>query len=1518
VSWFDDFLDNITPDDTGGLFRAAPGAAVETVAPVAGWVMDHSPGLQQAADTYQSVVDVQMGGASWGISALPGGPRTATWDEARQISPGQMAGTGAVLKGMGVGALLNNDTIAEKASWLLPSLDPEFDIYNPEDRKAAFQDSTYGMYATGFTDAYIAWYSDPLVVAGKGVKTAITKGLERPVTPFNRETLAFEISEAQKTNLTVAAGGKAKKNSAYVLLNDLTEGDAARNINHPFIKSSNNPDLLAHLTGEATDFDQTALIVRAAIGDQAALRGLQASHASIHDTLKTVQKLDEADAAALDAALGTLEPGAWTKNVLDRHGDYKAVLDDLRVKDKYLDRALDLDWQGQAAGKVTWSRSKTVEKARTRKAARRDKGTFASKGQWVEETYQRNPWVRPVRVMQWTGKERPAHYVAFSGANVMDSHREILATLDDIPIYRAAIKDPEMGPKFAARKRDIYNEWASLGTDTERAAFIETLERTVIDDMVEFYSAKYKHQLSRTIVRGWVDDYQAARKNVTTQMQKSPEGFFLDTDGSLGAVPAWSSQLAESMPIMDFGLMDTLIRRHHSTLARNAGRASDGAKALIEGFYGVWRPLTLLRGGYPIRNNAEGNMRAAAAYGFLPALASPGKSMARWTRNRYVDMKYGTDVAFSARTRQSAGREAARIRGVIGDLTDELTVARGTVDDYLKAHPPGTLGAPAVRPAEVADAEARIAELEAAIAARNADLAVAVGGTLKPIKGTKTRTGQGEGEVFDGSQGKAAMANSSAANTTENTVFDMLDRQQQRARLQRVDGAGTRHNPGDDMYWDEMEWEVNRIIKNDPIGKRILEGADDRTLVRWLADTPAGREYRRQTHMPAREMEAWVARQRGIVERTLPDREMWPDVVARDINKTEFQARMGARDDLAPIHGRAYKETDPTRGGIKQAWRQKVVTPGFKWLGQLPEDITVRHPFYKHVWDDEYARRLKIALDGGMVPSAENLEKIRRSAHRQALKETKETLYTIDRYSNSAAKLRWIMPFFAAWENTIKTWVKIGVRDPSVVARGYALWNVPNYAGLVTDENGEQVGPGLGLSDTQNVQIPVPEWMREKWFAGKNPEFSKGAVNVILQGENPFLPGMGPQVTIAANMYAQEHPDVVANIKALPGGETLIKSLLPFGEVSEDSWKQALTPWQRRLVTRWQGESSKEYANAYQSTYAAMLVDIKLGKRDNPGEQALMEEAKQATDTWYLVRAAAGATLPMALQFDSPYQFYIDAYRKHMRDNPDESTRQAQEWFLTNYPEYFPVISSLSKNPTGVASTLDAFEATRKYRGLVNDIAVGSGELGQYESNMIQMVTNPVMSEADFDQGVYVWQYGRQVAAGSSLEFRTQGDVADAAEYAQAQEAWVKYGAGRAELDRTLDQYGWESIYDAPDNLREQWKSFKDGLEAEYPAWKADRQQIDQGLASKAVRSAQLIVDNEQFWNDHKDDQMWILVKDYVESRKRAVELMGQEGVNKTDLREQWARYGKTLSDRDTRFAEFYYRWFDNDKLEPL
>ena len=251
-----------------------------------------------------------------------------------------------------------------------------------------------------------------------------------------------------------------------------------------------------------------------------------------------------------------------------------------------------------------------------------------------------------------------------------------------------------------------------------------------------------------------------------------------------------------------------------------------------------------------------------------------------------------------------------------------------------------------VAAAEVAAAEARIAELEAAIAAHKVDLAAAAGRSLKPIKGTKTRIGQRDGEVFSDGMGKAAMANSSAANTTENTVFDMLDRTQQRARLQRVDSAGTRVNPDHPQYWDEMEWEVNRVIKNDPVAKQILAGADDRTLVRWLADTAEGHEYRRQTHMPAREMEEWVARQRGIVERTLPDEAMWPDVLARDINKTEFQARLGARDDLNPIHGHAYKELDPTRKGLRQVWRQNIVKPGFKWLGQLPEDITVRHPFY--------------------------------------------------------------------------------------------------------------------------------------------------------------------------------------------------------------------------------------------------------------------------------------------------------------------------------------------------------------------------------------------------------------------------------------------------------------------------------------------------------------------------------------------------------------------------------------------
>ncbi len=60
-------------------------------------------------------------------------------------------------------------------------MDPSFNIADPDQRKKAFQDEIFGKFFSGGVDGLLAWYTDPLVLAGKGLAVGRTLGLDQPI-----------------------------------------------------------------------------------------------------------------------------------------------------------------------------------------------------------------------------------------------------------------------------------------------------------------------------------------------------------------------------------------------------------------------------------------------------------------------------------------------------------------------------------------------------------------------------------------------------------------------------------------------------------------------------------------------------------------------------------------------------------------------------------------------------------------------------------------------------------------------------------------------------------------------------------------------------------------------------------------------------------------------------------------------------------------------------------------------------------------------------------------------------------------------------------------------------------------------------------------------------------------------------------------------------------------------------------------------------------------------------------------
>jgi hypothetical protein len=90
---------------------------------------------------------------------------------------------------------------------------------------------------------------------------------------------------------------------------------------------------------------------------------------------------------------------------------------------------------------------------------------------------------------------------------------------------------------------------------------------------------------------------------------------------------------------------------------------------------------------------------------------------------------------------------------------------------------------------------------------------------------------------------------------------------------------------------------------------------------------------------------------------------------------------------------------------------------------------------------------------------------------------------------------------------------------------------------------------------------------------------------------------------------------------------------------------------------------------------------------------------------------------------------------------------------LQEYPDFFDFTTTLSKNPTGVQSSVQAIENIKKYDGLV-------GELAKIDPKLVGLIVNDP-SGYEFSQASYNYLYGKKVAPDSPEKFLSSQSPAE-------------------------------------------------------------------------------------------------------------------------------------------------------------
>ena len=720
------------------------------------------------------------------------------------------------------------------------------------------------------------------------------------------------------------------------------------------------------------------------------------------------------------------------------------------------------------------------------------------------------------------------------------------------------------------------------------------------------------------------------------------------------------------------------------------------------------------------------------------------------------------------------------------------------------------------------------------------------------------------------------------------------------------------------------EKKANAYFKNNPpsegIGQPVRPIA--KTSVKPL-DGP-GTAYR-DVNVPLGRVDAEASTQGGgAYGGAFPEGQVdWNVSTGRNADGSEYKiaTKGGEWRRWQPIHGKEIMETikAPNVKGALRRGTDKV----YKYIGSLPEDTLLRHPFVNMRYN-QYMRQGFDDLTAQGINDISNaeLQAMSRAARAYSLREVKRTLYTIERYSRGAETMRFISPFFAAYENTARTWGRIMLNDPSVAARFYQVVTAPVRAGWVVDQDGVPVDfQGARFSPEWSLQLQVPTGVADKIPGLKGHEtirFNLKSMNVVFQGENIFTPGVGPLVQIPVSEAIKIDDNKATRF--------LAEYTLTTGVSRTPGSVDLVTPaWMRRAYSLYREDNAADYSRDFAMLYQQRRFELQQQGIEPPAD--LLERVKEETDRFYAMRTVANLVLPASPQFGikPEYQQYVDRWRQYQQQGTVDGLTPAER-YRKDFPEYFAFGFSTSQNQTGVTATKSARQNAERYSSTISSVlsipGVDPGVLGA-------IVNNP--DDTSYDQYTAAWQTNRQVTPGIDIDYRSNRSPKEAADQPYIAEGWDRYIAVSNKIQAILTSKGLKSLNSrGAEGLQQYRRDWLAWAAENNPAWFASYSQRDENRFNANAQAFSQALEDPRFSRDKKDDVAWQTVGSYLKTREKLKQILLSRQANggsgsltsesNSDLAGFYTDYVSWINEQSPRASEIFTRYFEGEfgRIEQL
>ena len=378
----------------------------------------------------------------------------------------------------------------------------------------------------------------------------------------------------------------------------------------------------------------------------------------------------------------------------------------------------------------------------------------------------------------------------------------------------------------------------------------------------------------------------------------------IDTDGSPISVQQLESQSADYLPLMDFDLLDKVLKRNANTINATLGRASGRIFNAADVVQDLFKAGALLRLGYTQRNAIDSQLRIAASVGAMASLRHLGPGLKNIVNNsvrvpaRLVD-KYsplGTTSTLEKVQRSSVNviRELEELKGKIGAAETKLSLKPDDVDLMGEVN---TLKLLQEEKLAVYNSYA-----EALNKSKKAKPKDRIGtGTFK----VTTSDGQVYeiDDAFGGPLGDMFRKIASSGNSFERMVDSNTDMYMRKVATTGI-GAIRPTDPG---YFEQWAQTLRTQFGNSAVIKKIIAGESLDDISRWLRNSPEGRNLRNRLGIQSDEAAEYVTKSNQFLDQYLPATSNLRDKLS-DITANDLRSTFKDPTELPVIHGHILKE----------------------------------------------------------------------------------------------------------------------------------------------------------------------------------------------------------------------------------------------------------------------------------------------------------------------------------------------------------------------------------------------------------------------------------------------------------------------------------------------------------------------------------------------------------------------------------------------------------------------------------